>query len=379
MNIDALIIGGGVIGLACAAESAQRGYATLLVERHESFGQEASSRNSEVIHSGVYYPYGSLKAKLCVAANNHLYKECKKMDVWYKRCGKLIVAVTENEVTELENLYRRGRTNGVEEIELIDQGKVKKIEPHISCRAAIFLPSTGIIDSHELMKAYVHKAKAHGVDIAFQVEYLGVEPKADRYVVCLKEVRGETAKFTTRFVINAAGLFSDRVAASFGIDIDAAGYRLHPNRGHYYAISPSKSRLVSRLVYPLPHRHLVGAGIHITLDRAGQCRLGPDAEYIDATTPEANWYMFDDTRREQFYSAVVQYFPTLEREDLSPGLVGVRAKLKGSNENVRDFIINEESDKGLPGLVNLIGIESPGLTCSAEIAREVFHKLEIYK
>jgi L-2-hydroxyglutarate oxidase LhgO len=371
MDTDVLIIGGGVIGIACAAESALSGYSTLCVERHESFGQETSSRNSEVIHSGIYYPTGSLKAKLCVAANHNLYKECARAGVWTRRCGKLIVAVTPEEEPALENLYHRGLANGIREISVLDQIQIQRMEPHIRARRAIYLPSTGIIDSHELMKATMHEAQEHGADFAFGVEYLGAEHIADGYRLTLKDTTGETTTVDAGIVVNAAGLRCDSVAASFGIDIDAAGYRLHHNRGHYYSVAPAKSRLVSHLVYPLPHPQLVGAGIHITIDKAGQLKLGPDTEYLDPAVPESEWYKFDDTRKEKFHSAVKRYFPALELSDLSPNQVGVRPKLVGSENAIKDFSIIDETPRGLPGLINLINIESPGLTSSREIARAV--------
>ncbi len=374
MDFDVVIIGGGVVGLACAAESAARGFSTILVERHTSFGQETSSRNSEVIHSGIYYPTGSLKAKLCVTANHNLYRECQEMNVWHRRCGKLIVAVTPEETPELEKLYRGGVANGVEGMELLDPGQAGKLEPNVLCHAAIFLPGTGIIDSHELMSAYMHLAKSHGAAITFGVDFTRGEKKGDAYELSFRESAGTMTTLTSRYVINAAGLSGDKVAASFGIDVDAAGYRILPNRGHYYTVSSTKSRMISRLVYPMPHRHLVSAGIHITTDRAGQCKLGPDTEYIDPSVPESDWYKFDDTRKGRFHAAVVRYFPALEPADLSPGQVGVRPKLTGSGTEAKDFIICEESARGLDGLVNLIGIESPGLTCAREIARMVVER-----
>ena len=379
MDFDVIIVGGGVVGLACARESAKRKFSTLLIERHDSFGQETSSRNSEVIHSGIYYPIGSLKAKLCVAGNRRMYEECERFGVWYKKCSKLVVAVTPEEEPEVEKLYKRGLANGVEGLQILDVQQAVKLEPNIACRSAMLVPSTGIVDSHELMKAYLHEAKEQGADIVFGIQCNGAEHKQDGYELILKEHGGATQTLTAQFVINAAGLSADKVAKLFGIDIDAAGYRLHPNRGHYYRVSPAKSRMVSRLIYPVPHQQIVSLGIHVGLDRAGQCRLGPDAEYLDNVS-EDRWYNFDDSheRRENFFKAASRYFPALEPNDLSADQVGVRAKVQRPGEPVKDFIIQEETKRGLPGLVNLIGIESPGLTSAAEIAREAFQLLEMY-
>lgn len=376
MDTDVVVIGAGVVGLACAAESAMRGLRTILVEKHESFGMETSSRNSEVIHSGIYYPTRSLKARLCVQANRNLYSECELHSVWSRKCGKLIVAVTGEEIAPLEKLYARGIANGVEGLEMLDAHDAKKLEPSITCSGAIFLPSTGILDTHELMKSYLTEAKGYGADAVFKVTYVGAEPKNNLYRIALRDAAGETTMIDSRYVINSGGLHADKVARTFGIDIDGAGYRLHHNRGHYYAVSPQKSQLITRLVYPLPHEKLVSVGIHITIDRSGRVKLGPDTEYLDPSVPESDWYVFDESRREIFYGAVKHYFPLLELEDLSPDQVGVRSKLSGSEKEIKDFIINEESDRDLPGVVNLIGIESPGLTCAREIAREVFSILK---
>lgn len=369
MDVDVLIIGGGIVGLACAAKSAKMGYSTLLVERHESFGQETSSHNSEVIHSGIYYPTGSLKARLCVAGNASMYAECDRLGVWYRNCGKLVVAVTDNEIPELEKIMVRGRANGVEGLRILEPAEASKIEPNIRCRRALQIPSTGIVDSHELMKAYMTEARAHGADCAFNIEFQSGEMGSGGYELLFGERNGEKVIMTSRCVINAAGLSADVVARGFGIDTTGAGYTLYPNRGHYYRVAPSKSKLVSGLVYPVPFAKLTGLGIHVTIDRSGQLKLGPDAEYIDPSVPRSDWYKFDDLRAEKFFQAVAPYFPALERSDLSPDQVGVRPKIQAPGETIRDFIIADESARGLPGLIDLVGIESPGLTCCHEIAR----------
>ena len=371
MDVEVFIVGGGVVGLACAAESARKGKSTLLVERHESFGQETSSRNSEVIHSGIYYAPGSLKAKLCVAANQRTYSDCERFGVWHRRCGKLIVAVSTAEEPELEKLRKRGITNGVMGLQMLDATQVRKVEPQIRCTSAIEVPSAGIFDSHELMRAYLNEARAHGADCVFGVEFRAATSKSGGYEVCLRDTNGEETRVSTRYFVNAGGLSADTIAQAFGIDVEAAGYRIYPNRGHYYRVSTTKSRMVTRLIYPVPSPHLTSLGIHIVMDRSGQCRLGPDAEYLDGSVPFTEWYKFDDSRLEKFYNAVARYFPALKKEDLSPDQVGVRAKIQAPGEAVKDFIISEESKFGLPGLINLIGIESPGLTCAGEIARTV--------
>ena len=381
MDADVVIIGMGVVGLACASSLARAGYSTICVERHDSFGQETSSRNSEVIHSGVYYPAGSLKARMCVSGNKSSYQECARLNVWHKRCGKLIVAVTQAEEGELEKLYRRGLANGVEGMEMISGARAGVLEPHIRCLSALQVASSGILDSHELMKAYLHEATEHGATCVFGVAFVAPEKTRDGYTLQMKDTTGEKIEISARCVVNSAGLAADKVARAFGIDIVAAGYRLYPNRGHYFRVSTSKSRLVTRLVYPIPPSNLPGLGIHITIDKAGQCKLGPDAEYLEPPFSEETWYAFDPDeagRKEKFYKAVSRYFPALEPEDLSPDQVGVRPKLQPPGEPMRDFIIADESARGLPGLINLMGIESPGLTCAHEIANEVLGMLRSY-
>ncbi|MBI1803942.1 MAG: NAD(P)/FAD-dependent oxidoreductase [Ignavibacteriae bacterium] len=371
MDADVVIVGAGVIGLACAAASVSKGFTTILVEQHNSFGQETSSRNSEVIHSGIYYLPGSWKARLCVRGNRMMYAECARLGVWHRRCGKLIVAVAEDEEPELQKLYERGHENGVEGLELLTKEQAQRIEPYIYCQAALHVPSTGIVDSHELMKAYATEAVQHDATIVYGVQFIGAARHATGYAVRLREVSGDETKIETRTIVNAAGLYADQVAASFGIDINTAGYRLYPNRGHYFRVSATKSRLVSRLIYPIPPRNKEGLGIHVTVDRAGQCKLGPDTEYIDSSIPASEWYRFDESRKERFHQAASRYFPAIELDDLSPDQVGVRPKLQQPGGNILDFIIQEEEARGLPGLINLIGIESPGLTCAPAIAQEV--------
>ncbi len=376
MNADLLVIGGGIVGLACAMEGAGLNKSTLLIERHSSFGRETSSRNSEVVHSGVYYPPGSLKARLCVAGNLTTYSDCRGLSVWHKKCGKLIVAVSEGEESELERLLNQGVANGVRGLEIIDRKTAARMEPHIICRSALSVPSTGVIDSHGLMKAYYHAAHERGADIIFRHEVLAAEFRSDHYSIRVRDDRGREETISVRSVINSAGLHADRIAQIFGIDIDRAGYRLHLNRGHYYSLSASKGSLITRLIYPVPMKNLVGAGIHVTIDMAGRCKLGPDAEFLNSDFPESSWYAFDDSRRDSFYAAARRYFPELLPGDLSPDQVGVRPKRAGSAEFFKDFVISEESGKGLPRLVNLIGIESPGLTCAREIAREALRILD---
>jgi L-2-hydroxyglutarate oxidase LhgO len=258
---------------------------------------------------------------------------------------------------------------------MLDAREARALEPAISCVAALLVPSTGLVDSHELMRAYLVRAKEGGADVVYGVSLEGAEKVAGGYLLRLREHSGETTEMECRLVVNAAGNSCDEVAGRFGIDVDAAGYRIHHNRGHYFRVRRAGGEVVSRLIYPVPPVRFASLGIHITLDKAGQVRLGPDAEYLDPALPEGEWYKFEAGRMQRFFEAVVRYYPALKMEDLTPDQVGVRPKLQGPGEEVRDFVITEESGRGLPGLVNLIGIESPGLTSSAEIARMVFGEL----
>ncbi len=374
MDTEVLIIGGGIVGLACAAECARRGYSTILIERHQSFGQETSSRNSEVIHSGIYYTPGSIKARLCPASNAYLYEYCERNNVWYNKCGKLIVAVTNEEEPELEKLFQRGKENGVPGVRYCSPAEVQQMEPNIFCTSALYLPTTGIVDTHELMRSYLHEAKAGGAEIVFGVEFRSLAEWNNGFTTVLRDSTGEEMRLISRYVINSGGLGAGSIAEAFGVDIDQAGYRYHPNRGHYFRVSGTRGRLVSRLVYPVPLANHLALGIHITIDKAGQVKLGPDQEYC-YEMPERDWYRFDESRKTDFFHAVKRYFPPLEIEDLSPDQIGIRPKIQKPGESAKDFIICEESSKGLPGLVNLIGIESPGLTCARQIAIEAVERM----
>jgi L-2-hydroxyglutarate oxidase LhgO len=360
-RVDIVIIGAGVVGLAVAARLADRGDEVLLLEKNDSFGQETSSRHSGVIHCGIYYPSGSLKAKLCLAGNKALYDLCVRYGIGHKHLGKLIVATAENELGQLEALLERGRDNGVEGLRLISSREMKRLEPNVSGEAAIFAPSTGIIDAHTLMKCFLGLARRGGVQVAYRSKVSHLEKVSGGYRLAVAGGEGDFS-FTSRLVINCAGLHADTVAALTGIDIDAAGYRLHYCKGDYFIIN-GQCRPVKRLIYPLPPANLSGAGIHITLDLEGRLRLGPGVRYVDRID-----YGVDAEYKCLFYGAVRLLLPWLEYEDIEPEMTGIRPKLQGPGQGFRDFVIAEESSRGLPGLINLIGIESPGLTSCPAIA-----------
>jgi len=359
---DVTITGAGVIGLAIAAQIAGRGWEAFLLEKNETFGQETSSRHSGVIHAGIYYPQNSLKARFCVAGNRALYKLGKRYGIGCQKLGKLIIATTDEEISELEILLNKGQENGVEGLRILSGHEMKKLEPNVEGAAALFSPSTGIIDSHALMRFFIARATEGGVQIAYQTKVVSIEKLAGGYKVTVEDGKGEFS-FTTRVLINCAGLHSDRVAELAGIDIVKAGYKLHYCKGEYFSVSNKKAALVRRLIFPLPPPKNAGVGIHVTLDLEGRMRLGPDIEYVESLN-----YAVDNRHKQLFYDSVRKFLPFIEYDDLEPEMAGIRPKLQGPDEDIRDFVIRDEAERGLPGFINLIGIESPGLTASPAIA-----------
>ena len=362
---DITIIGAGVVGLAIAAQVASKDRQVYVLERNETFGQEISSRHSGVIHSGIYYPEGTLKAKLCVAGNHILYQLCPRNGIGYKRLGKLIVATSDEEAGELETLLERGNSNGAQGLRILSRQELKELEPNIEGVAAILSPATGIIDSHALMKYFIAQASCEGAQIAYRTEVVGIEKVADGYQVTVKDSEGEFP-FITRVLINCAGLNSDKVAELAGIDITSAGYKLHYCRGEYFSVGNSKNRLVNRLIFPVPPPKVTGVGIHISLDLDGRMRLGPSIHYVDSID-----YTVTSEHKQLFYDSVRRFLPFIEYDDLEPEMAGIRPKLQGPGEDIKDFVIRDEGDKGLPGFINLVGIESPGLTAAPAIAEYV--------
>jgi len=362
-EIEVAIIGAGVIGLATAREIAQRRKGVFVFEKNHSFGLETSSRNSEVIHVGIYYPEDSLKAKLCVEGKSLLYKLCDKHDIAYKKLGKIIVAVNEKEITQLEKIYGQGRKNGVEDLMLLSRTELKKLEPNVKAIAGLLSPSSGILDSHTLLKFLYSQAREKGTGFVFDTEVVGIEMLGTKYKVQIRDREG-ISTFISRVVINAAGLNSDRIAQLAGIDIAKAGYKLHYCKGEYFSLSSKYRNFVSRLIYPTPEQ--AGHGIHVTMGLDGRVRLGPNARYVQTVD-----YAVDETQKEVFYNSTKRFLPCVELEDLEPEFAGIRPKLQTPGESFRDFVIAHEEKAGFPGLINLIGIESPGLTASPAIARYV--------
>ena len=367
-KIDITVIGAGVVGLAVASQLAKKGRSIYIIERHSSFGQETSSRHSEVIHTGIYYTPGSLKAKTCVEGSRLLYEICTKNKIPHKRCGKLIVANSKDEENVLEELFENAKNNGVEGLEILSKDKIKKMEPEINAEIALYSESTGIIDSHSLMEYFVQKMKENDADVVYNSEVVILEKSNSGYKLTIQEKQGERFSVEAGVVINSAGLQSDTIASKLGIDIKKQGYDLKYCKGQYFRVTPKKARQLTHLIYPAPRPKASGLGIHATLDLARGLRLGPDDKYIDRDKVN---YDVDINDKDKFFTSVKTFLPFLQKDDLIADTAGIRPKLQGEGQTEKDFVIKEETDLGFPGFINLIGIESPGLTAAISIARYV--------
>lgn len=358
---DITIIGAGVVGLAVAAELSQQYRDVVVLERHGSFGRETSSRNSEVIHAGIYYPKGSLKSLLCREGAERLYGFCEAFRIPHRKPGKVIIATSPEELAPLENVFRSGTANEVPDLAMLNATDLRRIEPNTNGIAAVYSPRTGIVDSHALMTCLYKTALDRGVTFAFNSELNWLSREKDHFVAGVKEDR---FRFRSRIVVNAAGLQADQVAGLAGLDVERLGYRIKPCKGSYFCYQ--KPSPVKMLVYPVPHEELAGLGVHATLDMGMRLRFGPDVEYVDGID-----YRVEEKKKDLFFAGASKIIPGLEHNALTPDMAGIRPKLQGPGEKVRDFVICEESERGLPGFINLIGIESPGLTASLAIAKKV--------
>jgi L-2-hydroxyglutarate oxidase LhgO len=297
---------------------------------------------------------------LCVDGKKYLYRLLNKNKINYKKTGKYVVAVNVSEVEYLKKLKANAEKNGVTDVRLVSQAELKNDEPMVTAEAALYSPSTGILSAHGLMDYLYADAKSRGAMFSFNSEVIGIERTKDAYKLKLKD----GYSFLSRIVINSAGLNSDKIAQFVGIDIDKAGYKLKYCKGDYFTIN--KNDFINHLIYPVPDENSDGLGIHATPDLSGVVKLGPDVDYVD----EIN-YEVRETKKEKFFDAAKKYFPWLEIDFLSPDTSGIRPKLHGKEEGFRDFIIKEESDRGFPNFINLIGVESPGLTASLAIGKYI--------
>ena len=357
-HVDVVVIGAGVVGLAIARELALRGREVLILEAAERFGSGVSSRNSEVIHAGIYYPQGSLKARLCVAGRNRLYDFCREHGVGHRRCGKLIVASDESQLAELERIRATALGNGVE-LSFLGRAEALALEPELRCAAALHSPLTGIIDAHGYMLALLGQAESRGALLVCDSAVTGVALQADGFGIA---VNGASGSLHARTLVNSAGLSAPAVARlmqGFPAEhVPPAWFA----KGSYFTLAGRAP--FGRLIYPLPVPG--GLGVHLTLDLAGRARFGPDVQWVDELD-----YAVDPQRAAGFYGAIRDWWPALADGALEPAYSGIRPKITGPGEPAADFRIDGRAAHGVPGLVHLFGIESPGLTASLAIAEHV--------
>lgn len=383
-QVDAVVIGAGVVGLAVARALALAGHEVLILEAAEAFGTGTSARNSEVIHAGLYYPTGSLKARLCVQGKAMLYRYCAARGVPHQRIGKLLVATSSDELPSLEKYRSQAQLNGVT-LKPLGAAAVHRLEPAVRAVAGLWSESTGIIESHGLMLALLGDAEAAGAMLVTHTPVLGLD-RCQSSATGLPKTEGARAAQTdssrirvhcgglapmtlaARIVVNSAGHSAQAVARDLVGEVPA-----HHAKGHYFTLSGRSP--FSHLVYPMPNH--AGLGIHVTLDLAGRCRFGPDVTRWLSHVPQPADYAFEDGLKETFAQAIRLYWPDLDADRLQPGYTGIRPKVTGPNEAAGDFVIQGPAAHGMDGLVNLFGIESPGLTSSLAIATAVLDQLEI--
>jgi len=360
-----VIIGAGVVGLSIAAKLSEKNDAVYVLEKNPKYGRETSSHNSGVIHSGIHYPQNSLKAELCVKGNLMTYDICEKYRIPYKKLGKLTVAIEEEEIDELEKLMQQGQDNGVKGLKFFDKEEVKKLEPNIHVEKALFSPSTGIVEPDEVMNHFYAKASKDSAVLVTETEVRDLKKTGGGYEILGTSV-GERFTITAKSVVNCAGLYADRIAAMVGLDVDKLGYRQHPCKGDYFRMTGKPP--VRMLVYPVPKG--AGLGIHLTPDLGGSIRLGPNAYYVNRLSYEV------ESNEQEFREDVERFMPLIRERQIHADSAGIRPKLQGPKDSFRDFVIKHEADNGLFGFINLIGIESPGLTAAPAIAKFVS---EIYE
>jgi len=355
-KVDCIVVGAGVVGLACAVALARRGREVVVVERHGQIGTETSSRNSEVVHAGIYYPRDSLKAALCVSGKAALYRHCEEFGVPVSRCGKIIVATAPAQLEVLRGYQRSALANGVGELKWLTANQVRDIEPEVKCVGAVYSDSTGIIDSHAFMESLVGILEQAGGAIAFETTLEAALETRDGIRVVTSAM-----ELDANVLINATGLHAPDLALRLPhgeVQLPKPHYAI----GHYYVLGGASP--FTHLVYPVAEPG--GLGVHVTIDLGGQAKFGPDVRWIDA--PD---YTFDDSRRESFVAAIRQYYPALDETRLVPGYTGIRPKLGDAGSPAGDFVILGPAQHGVAGVVHLLGIESPGLTAALAIAERV--------
>ena len=357
---DIVIIGAGVIGLSIARSLGEKtNMSILIIEKEDSFGKGVSSRNSEVIHSGIYYEPNTLKAKLCTRGRDYLYEYCDQNKVWFNNCGKLVVSKLHQQ-TQIESLYANAKKNGVDDIEIIDKSEISKLEPCIDSDIALKVNCTGIISAHDLMTSLYNKSKNFDHDYLFKSKVLGIQKNSDLYKIDIENYYGEIEKLNCKWVINAAGLGSDIIGNLLGLTIPSLKFL----KGSYFKLSSKWRGKFEHLVYPLPNKKYGSLGIHLTIDADQMARLGPNADWIEDRIED---YNVKEELHEKFFEEGSKYIQGLKLNDITPDYAGIRPKILVDNNSMPDFYIEHEDKKGFPGLINLIGIESSGLTASLSI------------
>lgn len=365
-KVDAIVVGAGVVGLASARALALAGLEVLILERESAIGTGVSSRNSEVLHAGIYYPRGSLKARLCVRGRELLYAYCAERGVAHRRCGKLVVATTAAELPKLDSILAHAQANGVPDLQRVSAAEALAMEPALACAGALHSPSSGLIDSHGLMTSLLGDAENAGALLALRSPFAGAVRDGDGWVV--RTGGAEPFELAARWLVNCAGLGAQAVAGAMAGFPTAAVPRQHLAKGHYFSLAGRAP--FSRLIYPTPVDG--GLGVHLTLDLGGQARFGPDVEWLPGGTVEAGLdYAVDPRRQAGFEADIRRYWPGLPDGALLPAYSGVRPKLSGPGEAAADFSLMGPVDHGCAGVVQLFGIESPGLTSSLSLAERV--------
>ena len=366
-HIQTVVIGAGVVGLAITRKLAMSGREVILLESEDAIGTATSSRNSEVIHAGIYYPKGSFKARFCVEGNKLMYAYCAERSIPHKRVGKLVVATNDDEVPDLEAIKQKAAANGAEELYFLSAAEITELEPNIDVSGALYSPSTGIVDSHSLMLSYQGEAEDHGAMIAFKSPVIG--GRIGDGAISLSVGGDAPMELTCDEVINSAGLGAQTISRSIeGNDPDTIP-ELFYAKGNYYTLTGNNP--FNHLIYPVPVAN--GLGTHSSMDMGGQTKFGPDVEWVDDID-----YVVDPKRGDSFYASIRRFWPGLPDGSIQPGYSGIRPNLIGPGGKTlnTDFIIQGRADHGIEGMVNLYGIESPGLTSSMAIANYVLERLE---
>ena len=360
---DITIIGAGVVGLAIASEVARDGRSVYILEKNESFGREQSSRNSQTIHAGIYFEKDFLKTKFCTEANPLMYEICKREGIPHHKCGKINISTNAAEEVALTTFYDRARDIGTE-ARWMSQKEIKSLEPELHAIRAFLTPSTGVLDTYALMKYFLERGRRKGVQIAYKSLVTGIEGADKGYNIRIENQDGEFT-FHTRILINSAGLFSDHIAALAGIDIEKEKYKIHYLKGDYFTVAGPKNKSIKHLIYPIPSD--VNFGAHVCLDPDMRLRIGPFGYRVDAI----DYKVFSIEPQRLMETAIMRALPFLEPADLEPETAGMMANIQRPFETPRDFIIRHEIDKGLPGFIDLVGMDSPALTCSPVIGKYI--------